>query len=39
MTPIKVGTAPVNWNNGDVPDWRTPSALVGSSRISTFAPK
>ena len=25
MTPIKVGTAPVNWNNGDVPDWRTPT--------------
>jgi inosose dehydratase len=25
MSAIKVGTAPVNWNNGDVPDWRTPT--------------
>jgi inosose dehydratase len=22
MTTIRVGTAPVNWNNSDVPDWR-----------------
>jgi inosose dehydratase len=25
MTTLRVGTAPVNWNNGDVPDWRTPT--------------
>jgi inosose dehydratase len=25
MSSIRVGTAPVNWNNGDVPDWRTPT--------------
>ena len=25
MTAIKVGTAPVNWNNSDVPEWRTPT--------------
>lgn len=22
---LRIGTAPVNWNNGDVPDWRTPT--------------
>jgi inosose dehydratase len=22
---LRVGTAPVNWNNGDVPNWRTPT--------------
>jgi inosose dehydratase len=25
MTAIQVGTAPVNWNNSDVPDWRAPT--------------
>ena len=25
MTGLRVGTAPVNWNNGDVPDWREPT--------------
>ena len=25
MTGIQVGTAPVNWNNGDLPGWRTPT--------------
>ena len=25
MTAIRVGTAPVNWNNSDVPDWREPT--------------
>ena len=25
MSTIRVGTAPVNWNNSDVPDWRDPT--------------
>lgn len=25
MTHLRVGTAPVNWNNSDVPDWREPT--------------
>jgi len=25
MTGVQVGTAPVNWNNSDVPDWREPT--------------
>ena len=25
MTGLQVGTAPVNWNNSDVPDWREPT--------------
>lgn len=25
MSAIRVGTAPVNWNNGDLPGWRTPT--------------
>jgi inosose dehydratase len=25
MSSIRVGTAPVNWNNSDLPDWRTPT--------------
>ena len=25
MSALRVGTAPVNWNNSDVPDWRAPT--------------
>jgi inosose dehydratase len=25
MTALAVGTAPANWNNGDLPDWRRPT--------------
>jgi inosose dehydratase len=25
MSTFRVGTAPVNWNNSDVPEWRTPT--------------
>ena len=32
MTAIKVGTAPVNWNNGDVPDWRHADTLPANPR-------